>query len=178
MEAPQAERWAPDSLGPLFAAIWAVLERCPSQAILQVDMDPKKVPDLLTPPSDRHEGANAHVALTVGTVGSGTADAALSLYRFGKLVGRPVLIRPEEVSEAFRVLGIDRSESGGKAEEEAEAALRAHLEEHGKDRPKSKLHALLAPDLSERAWIRVWAKVAKDFPLLSRHGAPRRKPCT
>jgi RNA polymerase sigma-70 factor (ECF subfamily) len=64
------------------------------------------------------------VALSVGTVGSGTADPARSLDRFGNLVGRPALVRPEEVKEALRVLGFNRSVPGGKAEGEAESALR------------------------------------------------------
>jgi hypothetical protein len=174
-ETPRVERASPDSLSPLFAAIWAVLDRCPSQAILQDNMDPKEVPDLLTPPLDRHEGANAHVALMAGTVGSGTADAALSRYRFRNLEGRPVLVRPEEVTEALRVLGIGHSEPGGKAEEEAERALRAHLKAHGKDRSKRELWKLIAPNLSERAWEdRVCPNVKADYPEISRPGRPRK----
>ena len=140
----------------------------------------KKVPDLLTPPSDRHEGANA----ARGTDGRHGRQRdrrcrALSLPGFGKLVGRPVLIRPEEVSGGVgqSALGIEPRQLRREGRKRKRRPRFGHtLKSMGKTGPSpSSMHWLGARSASERAWIRVWAKVAKNFPVAKSPRRPSKK---
>lgn len=92
------------------AALWAIVERCPAQAILTEEGMPHEWLGIFAPPplGRRHETLDEYVGLFLGGyVGSGTADAKTASEQFGeRLVGRPVLLRISEVTKAVRALGL------------------------------------------------------------------------
>ena len=59
----EAERLVAHSLDRFNAALWAIWDRCPAQAILPADGQPQLWDRLLAPPADRYASANAHVGV-------------------------------------------------------------------------------------------------------------------
>lgn len=168
------------------AALWAILELCPTQAILDRSGVPLVFPGILRPPRRRDESSNRNVTLSLGYVGSGDDGEAGAAEQFGEaFVGRPVLLRSDELAKALRKLGLAAGDAPpprastvadeASARKELLAYLRANP---GEQRRSAELKQLLAPDLSGRAWARVWSVAAGEFPSISRPGRPRQKPRT
>jgi hypothetical protein len=156
----------------LYAAGWAIIDLCPTWAILSPRGEPAKWVEVLAPPPSgyRNVSTNEHVYLLQGVIGSGTAFEEKTRERFGELYGRPVLLWKAEVDMALRALGFDTSRTAA-AEKRA---LRALLDDLSRMAPrypsKADLKATHAPDLPDKAWERVWSEARTKFPKIGRPG--------
>lgn len=103
-----------DMWGLTCAALWAVIELCPTRAVLTKKFKARRLSGLLTPPPPgrRHESANKYVSLVIGDVGTGTSTKGVAR-RFEKLSGRPVLLRQDEVIAALVAFGLADADMAG-----------------------------------------------------------------